>query len=95
MNKQQEKEILQFLEEKQYATVEEISKKLFISQSSVRRKLTSLQEKGLVVRTHGGVKTSDANNFFPTFTFRSHQNSNEKKTLFSSLKSKKGGKKDE
>ena len=81
MKHDQEKELLDYLEEKQYATVEELSAKLFVSQSSVRRRLTSLQEKGLVIRTHGGVKISEANNFFPTFSFRSHLNSSEKKKI--------------
>lgn len=81
MKQNQERELLEFLEEKQYATVEELSEKLFISQSSIRRKLGVLQEKGLVIRTHGGAKILEANNFVPTFSFRSHLNSNEKKKI--------------
>lgn len=81
MNDNQEKEILDLLQEKQSATIDELARKLFVSPSTVRRKLTSLQQKGLVTRTHGGAQINDENNFFPSFTFRSHQNSLEKKKI--------------
>ena len=77
----QEKEILAILQEQKHADIEELAAKLFISPSTVRRKLTSLQEKGLITRTHGGAQINDENNFSPSFTFRVHQNSLEKKKI--------------
>lgn len=81
MKEIQEKKILEILEAQQYASVDELSEALFISSSTVRRALETLQTKGLVTRTHGGVKLNSDNNFSPSFTFRIHQNSFEKKKI--------------
>lgn len=81
MKDNQEREILEILQNNQYAGIDELAQKLYISPSTVRRKLTALQNKGLVTRTHGGAQLNDDNNFFPSFTFRVHQNSFEKKKM--------------
>ena len=81
MKENQEKDILEILQNNQYATIEELAEKLFVSPSTVRRKLNLLQKKGLVTRTHGGAQLNDDNNFFPSFTFRVHENSFEKKKI--------------
>lgn len=81
MSKTIEREIFEFLSQKQFASVEEIASKLNVSSSTVRRKLSSLQEKGLVLRTHGGAQIADVNEYFPSFTFRVHQNSLIKKKI--------------
>ena len=74
-------DILNLLEKEQYVSVENLASALFVSPSTIRRALNELQEKGLVVRTHGGAKISRDNNFAPNFTFRIHQNSFEKKRI--------------
>ena len=76
-----EREILEFLKEKKSATIDELTAALYLSPSSIRRKLNALQDKGLIRRTHGGAKIADDNEFFPTFSFRSEQNSFEKKNI--------------
>lgn len=76
-----QKAILDYLEENHYAQITEISQKLYVSPSTVRRTLNELQAKGLVTRKHGGVQLNDENNYFPSFTFRTHQNSIEKKKM--------------
>ncbi len=76
-----ETQLLKILQDKQSATVEELAQLTFVSTSTVRRQLTELQKTGLITRTHGGAKINDDNNFFPSFTFRSHQNSFEKKKI--------------
>lgn len=81
MNNSPEKEILEIVSKTQFSTVEELSKKLFISPATVRRKLIVLQEKGLIIRTRGGAKINDSNNFYPSFSLRAHQNSLEKKKI--------------
>lgn len=87
-----ENKILSILEEKQFVKVEDFSTLLFVSVATVRRKLSSLEEKGLITRTHGGAKINDANNFYPSFTFRAHQNSLEKKKIaLSAIKLIKNG----
>ena len=88
----QEKKILEILETQQYASVEELSAILCVSTSTIRRSLEILQQKGLVTRTHGGVKINSDNNFSPSFTFRIHQNSFEKKKIaLSAIKLIKNG----
>ena len=77
----QEKRVLDILETQQYASVDELSSVLGVSTSTIRRTLEILQQKGLVTRTHGGVKINSDNNFSPSFTFRIHQNSFEKKKI--------------
>lgn len=81
MKEKQEKEILNILQNKQFASVEEIASTLFVSPATVRRKLTVLQEKGLIVRTHGGAQINDANNFSPTFDLRTHTNTLAKRKI--------------
>lgn len=92
MKDKQEKLLLEHLQEKQFLTVDYLAEKLFVSPSTVRRKLTELQQRGLVSRTHGGVKINDENNFQPSFTYRIHQNSREKKKIaLSAIKLIKNG----
>ena len=77
----QEKKILEILETQQYASVDALAAALQVSTSTIRRTLDTLQKKGLVHRTHGGVNINSENNFSPSFTFRIHQNSFEKKKI--------------
>ncbi len=74
-------EILELLEKQNYASVLEISEKLYISPSTVRRTLDDLQEKGLIIRKHGGAQILVENNYYPSFSYRSHKNSIEKKKM--------------
>ena len=92
MKTMQEKKVLEILETQQYASVDDLAVSLCVSTSTVRRTLETLQQKGLVTRTHGGVKINSDNNFSPSFTFRIHQNSFEKKKIaLSAIKLIKNG----
>ena len=92
MKEKKDQQALNFLEKRQFASVEEISEALSVSPSTTRRILERLQSKGLVTRTHGGAKLDAANNFTPSFTFRIHQNSFEKKKIaLSAIKLIKNG----
>lgn len=92
MKTTQEKKILEILETQQYASVDELAAILGVSPSTIRRALETLQQKGLVTRTHGGVKINSDNNFSPSFTFRIHQNTFEKKKIaLSAIKLIKNG----
>ena len=55
MKQERFQKILDILQKKDYASVEELSKALFVSMPTVRRDLTTMQDLGLVVRSHGGV----------------------------------------
>ena len=76
-----EKEILALLHQNTTLSITELAGKLFVSQSTIRRNLNALQNKGLVKRTHGGAKLTEENTFYPSFTFRVHENSLEKKKI--------------
>jgi len=57
-----EQEIVDLLlKENALLKVDVISKKLFISEQTVRRRLKSLAEKGVVIRTHGGASLNYTN----------------------------------
>lgn len=81
MSEHQDKEILKYIQEKQFASVLQIASDLYVSPSTVRRKLTKLQQSGLITRTRGGAKINDSSNLLPSFSFRTHQNSLEKKKI--------------
>ena len=51
-------EILQILGDREYVTVEEFSRLLSVSAVTIRTDLTSLEESGLLMRTHGGAMKS-------------------------------------
>lgn len=53
-NEQRQEEILKVLEEQGRISVEELSKSLKVSPSTIRRDLEELEGKGLLKRTHGG-----------------------------------------
>ena len=92
MKEIKEKQALNIIEKRQFASVDEISKELSVSPSTARRILRRLQDKGLITRTHGGAKLNAANNITPSFTFRIHQNGFEKKkTALSAIKLIKNG----
>lgn len=76
-----EKRLLELLENKEFIKIEDLSDILSVSPSTVRRKLSDLQSRGLVQRLRGGAKISDEKNYFPKFSFRSHMNSLEKKKI--------------
>lgn len=81
MSDLQERQILELLKEKGHASVSDISENIYASESTVRRKLTALQEKGLVMRTHGGAKLSEKSSYLPSFAYRVDLNVNEKKRI--------------
>lgn len=76
-----EKELLDVIKSRNFVKTEELSKLLSVSSSTIRRALIRLQDKGLIMRTRGGAQISDQTNYFPSFSFRSHQNSLEKKKI--------------
>ncbi len=47
--------ILDILSKNDYASVESLSQQLFVSMPTIRRDLNTMQDMGLVVRSHGGV----------------------------------------
>ena len=80
MNKEREKLILEILLKEKSASVKDLARKLYASEPSVRRDLTSLEADGLVRRTHGGAVLNEkgrGENMIP-FLIRELEGSNEK-----------------
>ena len=63
------------------AVTEELAKQFAVSPSSIRRKLTELEKDGLVVRTHGGVKSINDDESGMSFFTRKHTNALEKRLI--------------
>ena len=80
MLKKDEKVILDYLKQNVRASVEEIAELIFCSQSTVRRKLNAMQDRGLVIRTHGGAELSGEFNI-PDFEYRADVNAAVKKRM--------------
>ena len=92
MNKNLNTLIINLLKEKSPLTVEELSSKLFVSESTIRRKLTALQDAGIVTRSYGKAFLNDSKHFMPAFDIRKTENSTEKKKItFEALKLIKDG----
>lgn len=73
-------EILNLLREKSHMTVAELCELLYTSESSIRRDLIRLEEKGLVSRHYGGVELKRGSSIIP-FSARTHHNSAAKKSI--------------
>ncbi|MBQ9773839.1 MAG: DeoR/GlpR transcriptional regulator [Clostridia bacterium] len=78
---EREDEIMSLLSGTEYATVEYLAKKICISASSIRRDLKNLEERGLVIRSYGGVKLTNSTGKHIPFSLRSHENSAQKKQM--------------
>lgn len=74
-------EIMNELNETNYATVEYLAEKMHISSSSIRRDLAALEKRGLVIRSYGGVELADSVNRNIPFTMRKHAYIAEKKRI--------------
>ena len=74
-------EIIKLLTEKGYMTVEQLSKLLFISESSIRRDLTALEGQRIVNRSYGGAELIKNSTQILPFSTRAHQNIAAKKIM--------------
>ncbi|MBO7217736.1 MAG: DeoR/GlpR transcriptional regulator [Clostridia bacterium] len=78
---ERQKEILELLTERKSISVKEISSLLYISEPTVRRDLTLLQEQGKVQRTHGGAVLRMVADAEIPLVFREDKNSLAKKLI--------------
>lgn len=65
LNDERKNELLQIISEAEYITVEELSTRLYISPSTIRRNLTELERMGYVKRSYGGVELCDDSHHAP------------------------------
>ncbi len=80
ITKRQE-EILEYLNEHTFLTVERLSELTYTSPSSIRRDLTKLQNLSLIKRTHGGASAFNAVNQTVPLNSRMSKNTTEKRQI--------------
>jgi len=74
LKNEREQEILSILRSSGYATVKTLSQQLFTSESSIRRALAGLEEKGLAKRSYGGAELLEHHSTVLPFAERHHRN---------------------
>lgn len=81
-NKEREQEILNILKSSNgFVSTKQLCDKLFASESSIRRDLKSLGERGLVKRSYGGALLEDNFSSIVTFNNRTKQNIDAKRDI--------------
>lgn len=70
--------ILDYLDKEQRITVKELSKRLDVSEATLRSDLNDMEKEGLLKRTHGGAVLLDYDNNKFSFSTRERQNKEEK-----------------
>lgn len=81
MKEERYEKIMELLEHSSFATVEELSQKLYVSAPTIRRDLNELQKMGLVIRSHGGAMRRTSINAGQPVMIRSSANAGEKMRL--------------
>ena len=74
---QRHNEILEILKNERFASVSELSERLFSSQPTIRRDLNFLEKQGYLRRSHGGAIPADEKNNIPV-SFRSGTHTGQK-----------------
>ena len=73
--------IISILDEQEYISTKELAKRMNVTETTIRRDCEELEQKGLLVRVHGGAKSikknsilshtkecsMDEKNFYPSF----------------------------
>lgn len=73
-----QKELLEHLGGTGTGSIEELCQKFEVSEMTIRRDLSELQEKGLLIRTHGGAKLTESTFFEISFSAKNSQFMQEK-----------------
>ena len=74
-------QMLAVIEQKGFVSVQKLAEALFVSMPTVRRDLTELERRGLVIRSHGGVKLPGEGHSEVPLGFRNHFKTQEKRRL--------------
>lgn len=64
--------ILNLVQKFRHITVAELTERLDVSQVTIRKDLTRLEEQGLLIRSHGGASLAQNSNSLPSVNSRSH-----------------------
>ena len=78
LSERRQKMIEDYLTEVEFASLEELSEKLDVSISTIRRDLTQIEAKGQIRRTHGGARLVEQKKDEYSFSSRQQVESNSK-----------------
>lgn len=78
---ERQEEILDILNTKNSATVEELASQLFVSGATIRRDLRQMERQGLIIRSHGGAMPFKSTTEESAFALREQENILAKKTI--------------
>lgn len=81
MKHTRQEKIIALLKDNQYMTVEQLSRQLFFSMPTVRRDLTELERKGMILRSRGGASLRDPLRSAVAFDLRNTLQAKEKSAL--------------
>lgn len=74
-------EILEILNKNKSCTVEELASELFVSGATIRRDLRTMEEQGLIKRSHGGAMLFKSRADESALAIREQENTSAKKTI--------------
>lgn len=74
-------EIMEILNKRKSAKVEELANELFVSGATIRRDLRDMERQGLIKRSHGGAMILSSNAEESAFAIREQENIEGKKTI--------------
>ena len=78
---ERQQRILVILKEMSSIRVSELAEKFDVSESTIRRDLQDMQEKGMLTRTHGGAVGTDRTSFEPSFKEKEAEKHDEKSNI--------------
>lgn len=78
---EREQEIMELLRESGHLSVRQLSQQLYTSESTVRRILADLEQKGLVRRSYGGAEPVESHNHVAAFRSRAQENRRAKEEI--------------
>ena len=78
---ERQQEILDILNSKKSATVEELASELFVSGATIRRDLRAMEKQGLIKRSHGGAMPFKSSAEESAFAIREQENTSAKRTI--------------
>lgn len=81
LRSEREQELLQLLQSSGYQSVRELSRRLYTSESTVRRTLAALEQKGLIRRNYGGAEAQEHYAQADPFRHRAKSNTEAKRCI--------------
>lgn len=80
-NQQRQQQILNYLSDHHFASIDEIAKRIYVSGATVRRDLAKLEQKGFVKIVYGGVILSEYSNEVVPASLRDRENTSQKEEI--------------